>query len=161
MWSKYMVLATIFGYWFCDLEIFFKKAIIKREIWRFKMVATQSFFENNVHVSEFVVLNAMNPMQFPVVFGEVQNNILQINKPSRKVHFVFESVAAWNDPIIAADIDIFIYYGRDHAAAFYQHLVFSSADGRIAVLLENFMGVKFVYMRQNSGTAVRAQIVFE
>ena len=122
---------------------------------------TQKFHENNVHIGDFQILNGVDPTQFPMVAGVPAANIMTINKKSNIIHLVFESVAAYNDPIVGADVDVFIYYAHNQAASFYEHLAFNCAEGRYSILMDNFMGVKFLYLRQNAGTALKAQVVFD
>lgn len=126
------------------------------------MVApTQRLFENNVHISELVTLTADAPPATPVIAGEIQPRVFTINKQTRHVHFVFEADTAYNDPIVGGDVDIYVYYTPESNPAFYQNLTVDCGEGRIAIPVEDFMGVKFVYLVQNLGTVVKAQVVFE
>lgn len=122
---------------------------------------TQHFFDNDVKITDSVTLNAVAPTQFALVANEPQPNIMTINKRVDKIHIVFESLVAYNDPIVGADVDVFIYYANNQAVSFYEKLAFNSTNGRYSVVMDRFMGVKYVYLRQNAGTALKAQIVFE
>lgn len=122
---------------------------------------TQHFFDNDVKITDSFVLDAVDPTQFALVANEPQHNIMTINKRVDKIHIVFESVAAYNDPIVGADVDVFIYYTHNQSVSFYEKLAFNCAEGRYSIVMDRFMGVKFVYLRQNAGTALKAQIVFE
>ncbi len=101
---------------------------------------TQKLFENNVHVGDQVTLTADNPHVTPVISGEPQARILTINKPTKKVHFVFEADTAYNDPIVGAVVDVFVYYTHDSNPTYYSTLTFACADGRMAVVMDEFMG---------------------
>jgi hypothetical protein len=124
---------------------------------------TQSMFQNIPHVSPLVVLtnDAAPEFAFNTTTMELAHaNIMTINKKTGRVHLVIEADTAYSDPIVGATFDIYVYYSNHDTVAFYQNMVIN-ADMRMAIWLEEFMGVPYVYIRQTAGTVLKAQLVFE